>query len=130
MKIVLILLGYLGWHYSKALYSLTNVWKNFFIFISDFFSINLLLKNFFAPWKRMAENYPKIFELKKYIFTFIANTIVRIVGIIMRTFLILLSLICFLLLFFLYPFCLIIWLFLPLIVIFLIILGFILIIFK
>ncbi len=130
MQMVLILLGYLGWHYGKALSSLTDVSKNFFYLISDFFSIDLLLKNFFAPWKRMADSYPKFFDLKKYFFTFIVNVIVRVVGIIMRTFLMLLGIICFSALIALYPIVLAIWLLLPLIVIVFLIYGLILIISK
>jgi len=128
MKIIVILLGYLRWHYSKAVYSLGDVWRNFLAFVYDFFSINLLFKNFFDPWKRMADEYPKKFDLNKILFIFIANVITRAIGIIMRTFLILLGLTCYLLLVLLYPVVIIIWLFLPLIIIVLIYNSFIFII--
>ena len=128
MKITLIILGYLKWHYSKAIYSLTNIWKNFLFFIFEYFSINLLFKNFFSPWKRMTNNYPKKFSAKKYFYTFTANLIVRVVGMIMRLCLIIIGLASYALLALFYPVALILWLFLPLIILILITDGLILII--
>lgn len=116
MKTILVTLGYLKWHYGKAICSLTKIWGNFLFFIYEFFSIRLLVKNFFDPWKRMAEDYPKGFDLKKYFYIFIANSIVRIVGIIMRTILILIGLTGYILLALLYPVALILWIFLPIII--------------
>ncbi len=113
MRIIFILLGYIKWHYSRALYSLTKIWGTFLSFILSYFSIRLLFKNFFAPWKRMTESYPKHFNLKKYFFAFLVNSIVRIVGMIMRGALIIIGLFVFILLLILYPVALIIWLVLP-----------------
>ena len=120
MEIILIILGYLKWHYSKAISSLTNIWKNFLYFISEFFSIKLLFQNFFDPWKRMSDGYPKSFDLKKYFFAFITNVIVRVVGMIMRSALIIISLICYIFSILLLPIVLVCWLLLPFIIIFLI----------
>jgi hypothetical protein len=113
MKIILILLGYLKWHYGRALVSLSQVWGNFFYFINVFFSFDLLFKNFFDPWKRMADPYPKSLDLKLYLTVFITNSIVRIVGMIMRTFLIIVGLFAYLLLAVLYPVAVVFWLALP-----------------
>ncbi|OHA45921.1 MAG: hypothetical protein A2541_02835 [Candidatus Taylorbacteria bacterium RIFOXYD2_FULL_36_9] len=129
MKTFSIIFGYLKWHYGQALISLSKVWGNFLYFILDFFSLKLLLKNFFDPWKKLNENYPKNFNFKKYLYTFLTNLIVRLVGIIMRTFLILLGITSCLLLILLYPLSLIGWLFLPFIVFCLIFYGLFLIIF-
>jgi hypothetical protein len=120
MKTIFITLGYLHWHYKKAIVSLTDIWKNFLYFISEYFSIRLLFKNFFDPWKRMNENYPKRFNFKEYIFSFLTNLIIRIVGIIMRTFLLIIGLTCYIGLALVYPLVLIIWLILPFMVVFLI----------
>ena len=117
MQVISIIFGYLRWHYGKSVYSLTRVWKNFLFFIYEFFSIRLLFKNFFDPWKRMTDAYPKSFNLKKYFFAFIANIIVRIVGVIMRTFLLIVGLTCYILFTLIYPIAIIIWLILPLIII-------------
>jgi hypothetical protein len=128
MKIIFIILGYLKWHYSKAISSLSDIWKNFLYFTSNFFSIKLLFQNFFDPWKRMTDSYPKSFDLKKYFYAFIANLIVRIVGMIMRTGLIIIGLASYIIMALLYPIILIIWILLPLFIITLIIIGLILII--
>jgi len=128
MRLVTIIFGYLRWHYSRAISALTEIWKNFLFFVSEFFSIKLLFRNFFDPWKKMADSYPKSFNLKDYFFTFIANLIVRIVGILMRIGLLLIGLTCYLLTALLYPVALIIWLLLPIIVVIILIIGIALII--
>lgn len=130
MQTISIILGYLKWHYGRAIRSLGQVWGNFLIFTYDFFSIKLLYKNFFDPWKRMSDSYPKSFDFKKYFYAFITNLIVRLVGIIMRLVLLGVGLICYILLAILYLPALIIWLLLPFIVIFLIGSGLFLIISK
>jgi hypothetical protein len=128
MKILSIIFGYLGWHYSKAIRSLTRVWKIFLTFIFNYFSIDLLFKNFLDPWKRMNDNYPKNFNLKDYFYAFVTNMIVRIVGIIMRTILIIIGLTCYIAFALFYPLAIIGWLLLPSLIVVLIIFGVILII--
>ena len=128
MKTATIVFGYLRWHYGKAMISLTKIWGNFFYFLTEFFSLKALFKNYFDPWKRMTDRYPKSFNLKEYFSAFITNLIVRIVGIIMRTLLIVVGLSSLILLILLYPVTLIIWLGLPFLVCLLLGLGLFLII--
>jgi hypothetical protein len=123
MKTISIILGYLKWHYSKAISSLGTIWKNLLYFIFHYFSISLLFKNFFDPWKRMNDSYPKRFSFKEYLFSFLTNIIIRIVGMIMRTFLIIIGLTCYIILAIFYPIVLIIWLLLPFITLYLIATG-------
>lgn len=125
---ILIILGYLNWHYGKAVRSLSRVWQNLLFFVSEFFSLKLLFKNFFDPWKRMNDPYPKGFSFKKYLYAFLTNLIVRVVGMIMRAALIIIGLTACLTLIILYPVVLIGWLVLPLIVLALIGFGLFLII--
>jgi hypothetical protein len=127
MKIIFTVLGYLRWHYSKAILSFTDIWKNLLFFITDFFSIKLLLRNFFDPWKKMTDSYPKRFNFKDYLFSFITNSITRVVGIIMRFILLIAGFLACGLFCLLLPIGLIIWIILPLVVIFLIGNGLILI---
>ena len=117
MQIILIILGYLKWHYGQAISALWNTWKNFLFFVYEFFSIRLLFKNFFDSWKRMTDSYPKSFKLKEYFFIFTTNMITRVVGMVMRTFLIIIGLTCYILLALAFPFALIVWLLLPFIII-------------
>ena len=128
MKIISIALGYLRWHYSRALKSIIGIWRNFLYFVTQFFSFSLLIKNFFAPWKRMSDPYPHNFIIKDYIFSFIVNLITRLVGIIMRLGLFLIGLFVYIFLALLLPVVLVAWLLLPLILISLIIIALYLII--
>lgn len=128
MKTTLIILGYLKWHYGKALFSLTTIWKNFLIFTYNYFSITNLFKNFFDPWKRMSDPYPNKFNFKEYFYTFLANSIVRIIGILMRAVFMTIGLAFCIILALLYPLALIAWLCLPIILIYLICNGVFLII--
>ena len=130
MKFLTTFLGYLKWHYGKALVTTFSLWKNILFFLFAFFSIKSLLGNFFTPWKRLADSYPKKFNLKIYFFTFLANTIMRTVGIILRSIIIIIGLASCLLFIMLLPISLVIWLALPIITAYLIIDGLVLIFFS
>jgi len=123
MKLLVTFFGYLGWHYGKALMAVFSFWKNILIFLFNFFSIKNLLGNFFTPWKRLADSYPKRFNIKVYFFTFLVNTIMRIVGMILRFIIITIGLACCAIFVIFLPFALVIWLALPLIIAVLIISG-------
>lgn len=130
MKFLTTFAGYLKWHYGKALMTTFTFWKNILIFLFDFFSIKSLSGNFFTPWKRLADSYPKKFNLKIYFFTFLVNIIMRIVGILLRSIIMLVGLAFCIIFIILLPVTLIFWLALPLIIISLIIMGLILIFFS
>lgn len=130
MNIITTILGYLKWHYGKALMTTFTFWKNILIFLYNFFSIKSLTGNFFTPWKRLADAYPKKFNLKVYFFTFLVNSIMRIVGVILRSIIILIGFLFCLIYIALLPVTLLFWLALPLIIIFLIGSGLILIFFS
>jgi hypothetical protein len=130
MKFLKIFLGYLKWHYTSALISTFSFWKNILVFLFNFFSIKSLISNFFAPWKRLADSYPKQFNLQKYLFTFLVNTIMRLVGMLFRTIIIIIGFAVCAGYIILLPVGLVFWLALPLIAIFLIVYGLILIFFS
>jgi len=71
--------------------SLIKAWRNFLLFNLNYFSIPLLLKTFFSPWRRYKWAYPRGFELGGYLEVFISNLISRILGAILRFFLIILG---------------------------------------
>jgi hypothetical protein len=128
MRIISIIFGYLGWHYGQALISLTRIWGNFLFFSKEFFSLRLLFSNFFDPWKRMSDRYPTNFNIKEYFYAFITNIIVRVFGMIMRSFLIIIGLGAYVLLAILYPLIILLWILLPLITTAILIVGILLII--
>ena len=130
MKFLSVLFGYLKWHYGKALITTFSFWKNILVFLFNYFSIKSLISNFFAPWKRLADSYPKRFDLKIYFFTFIVNVIMRIVGVILRTIVIIIGLIVCTVTIICLPLTILVWLALPFIIAWLIIYGIILIFFS
>jgi hypothetical protein len=127
MKIIFIILGYIRWHYGRAIYSLIDILKNLLNFTFYYFSINKAFLNFFQPWKRLDSKYPKNFDFKIYLSTFIVNLIVRIIGMFMRSLLIVIGLIFYFIMLLLCPIILITWIILPFIIIFIFGLGIILI---
>ena len=77
-------LAYLGWHYSLALKDLTRIYRNLVVFVYHFFSLPVLVKTFFAPWRRLGERYRPGSYPQAWLETLILNTIMRLVGIIAR----------------------------------------------
>jgi len=130
MEFLKTFLGYLKWHYGKALVTTFKTWRNILFFLFNFFSIKNLLGNFFTPWKRLADNYPKSFSLKIYSLTFLVNTIMRMVGIILRSIVILFGLAIYIIFIIFLPVTLLIWLALPIIILLFIIYGLVLLIFS
>ncbi len=129
MKTLLVLLGYLKWHYGRGLLSLIKIWKNFLFFLISFFSLRQMITNLFDHWKRMADPYPKTFSFSAYLSAFIVNIITRIVGLIMRLFILIIGTTICLSFIALLPVLIIIWLLMPVIIIVLIISGLYLIFF-
>ncbi len=82
MHVFLALPYYLSWHYSTAYSDMVNIWKNFFVFLFNFFSITTLFSTLLSPWHKMNEGYSSGFN--GIVGTLIVNIIMRIVGIFVR----------------------------------------------
>jgi len=85
----LLLLSYLKWHYLDATKEILKGWSNILWFNFNYFSVWLLIQTFFAPWRRIAWDYGRGFDLGRYLFIFASNLVSRILGAFMRSFLIL-----------------------------------------
>lgn len=85
MELFLFVEQYFLWHYSRALREIIGITENFVWFLYNFFSIPVLVKTFFSPWRRMQETYRKGFYLGDFFSSLAINTIMRIVGVIIRT---------------------------------------------
>jgi hypothetical protein len=83
-----LLLKYITWHFFGATKSLIQGWGNILWFNYNFFSIGILVRTFFNPWRRITWDYGRGFDIGRYLFVFASNLISRILGAIMRTFLI------------------------------------------
>jgi hypothetical protein len=61
-----------------------KVYKNYILFALNYFSLPILLKSFFAPWRKYRWNYPKGFDIGEFFSTLISNAFSRVLGAIMR----------------------------------------------
>jgi hypothetical protein len=82
------------WQFWETPKFLILAWGNYFMFASNYFSLPILLKTFFSPWRRYRWNYPKGFDVAEFFNTLISNTVSRILGAFMRIILIITG-ICF-----------------------------------
>ncbi len=111
----LVLIEYYKWHYGRSLAEFFKISKTFFGFLIHFFSISLLLRTLFHPWRRMKEQYSGGLDLKALFSSLIVNTLMRLIGIISRLVIILLGIFTLLSSFVVSVVGFIVWIFLPLI---------------
>jgi len=78
------MIDYLRWHYGMAYRDLTRVWLNYMWFVAHFFSLGILLKTLFAPYKRMKEKNKKGLDLGAIGEMIAVNTVMRLVGFVLR----------------------------------------------
>lgn len=76
---------YLKWHYGRALVEGFSIWKTFLWFTLHEFRIGLHLRTLFARFHRLGEEYKgKGFDIAEIMSVFLVNTMMRIVGILLR----------------------------------------------
>ena len=83
-----IIIQWLCWQFFDVPRDILKTWRNFLLFNLNYFSILLLLKTLFSPWRKYRWEYPKGFDIGKYFEVFTSNLISRIMGTIMRVMLI------------------------------------------
>ncbi|MFN3693235.1 MAG: hypothetical protein ACK4SL_04055 [Candidatus Paceibacteria bacterium] len=76
---------YTRWHYSRALISYVRILKNFWWFTVAYFSMPLLFKTLFVPYKRMTETPER--TISSWLEAQVINTLSRLVGFCVRLFL-------------------------------------------
>jgi hypothetical protein len=106
-------LSYFAWHYSRAFAEIWNTCTNYIWAVWHFFSVPILLRTFFAPWHKMDVQYGKGFDVENFFGPLIVNTIMRLVGMILRAVIIAIGLAGILIIFLLGISVLVIWPFLP-----------------
>ena len=89
----MLLLYYILWHYTRAPLNFLGVWMNMLWFIGHFFSMPILLKTLFQPIQRLSERYEGGLDLKRFGEVLVVNTLMRILGFLMRSFFITLGLV-------------------------------------
>jgi len=106
---------YLVWQFLDVPRQLFSVWRNFLLFVVNYFSLPSLLKTFFAPWKKYEWSYGQGFDAKRYLEVFFSNLMSRVLGAIVRSFIVIAGLIAAIVVILLGLIIFIGWLFLPLI---------------
>ena len=82
---------WISWQFFDVPKNILKAWKDFLDFGLYYFSVSLLIKTFFSPWRRYKWSYGKGFDIGKYFEAFFSNLIFRILGTILRCFLIIIG---------------------------------------
>lgn len=119
----IILLRFWGWYYTGAVKNLIGIWKNFIIFVKEYYSISLLLKTLISPWRRDITRRPRGLDIKRLFEVLAFNIISRGIGFLLRSIIIVIGLICLIGVIVFGFLTLIIWLILPVVLAFFIAIG-------
>ena len=98
------------------------LFRNILWFVFHFFSIGLLLRTFASPWQRLGEAYSRS-SGSSFFETFVINTIMRLVGMCVRTVVIACGLVALACTFILELCAAVVWVFMPFIIVFLFVSG-------
>ncbi|MBI4123211.1 MAG: hypothetical protein HY458_02540 [Parcubacteria group bacterium] len=75
---------YFKWHFIIMPRAIAAAWRDIFAFGLEYFSLPLLLKTLFSPWRRYLWSYPVGFQPAAFLEALVSNFISRILGAIMR----------------------------------------------
>jgi len=76
---------YLAWHYTNAIKDFFGIWGNMIWFTYQYFSIPILLRTLFSPFKRLKEYSKGGLDMGSFLESLAVNLIMRIVGFILRS---------------------------------------------
>jgi hypothetical protein len=80
---------YFSWHYGRALADFGGVLGNLWWFVGHLFSLPLMIRSLFSPWRRLNEAYPRSFmSLEAIGEALVVNILMRMVGFVARVVLI------------------------------------------
>jgi len=108
---------YFVWHFFDVPKELGKVWKDYLRSYFNFFSTGSLLKTIINPWHGLMWSYGRGFSFTRYLETAISNGFSRIIGAIIRIFLIIFGLVAEIFIFFLGAIVFFGWLFLPILLV-------------
>lgn len=119
MKFFMIGPYYINWHYTRGISELSKNLFNFIVFEFNFFSVKDLFLTLFAPFQRLKEDYgSSAIEFEKILSALVVNIIMRIIGFIVRSFILLAAFFCIGFSIILFPIAILAWLVLPVILLF------------
>ena len=106
--------GFFLWHYSKGLNNFFQIWKNYLEFFWNYFSIGRFFRTLLSPWKRDVSRVSQVGFHPVLLFqALIKNSLTRMLGAIIKSFLILFGIQVEAATIILGAFLLIVWIFLP-----------------
>ena len=114
---------YLAWHYTYAIRDFFGIWGNMIWFTYQYFSIPILFRTLFSPFKRLKEYSKGGLDIGSFFESLVVNIIMRLVGFILRSIIILIGLSALTFTIFLGIVFFFLWLVLPFLIIFLLITG-------
>ena len=117
MTLLALIQEYVFWHYTGGIRELLAISGNFIWFAYHFFSLKLFLRTLFSPFKRVRAAYHASMTLEEIAENMAANMFMRVVGIILRSMVLLLGGITELLIFLVSAVALFVWIFFPLVLI-------------
>lgn len=83
---------YVQWHFFRAPREIILALSYIIHYIFIYFSTVALFKTLFSPWRRYQWQYPRGFDLGKFIEVFASNLISRIIGFLIRVYIIIVGL--------------------------------------
>ncbi len=83
---------WISWQFFEVPKEILKAWKNFLKFNLNYFSVPLLLRTFFSPWRKYGVSRSRGFDLGKFFEALISNLIFRLLGALVRSFLIFIGL--------------------------------------
>lgn len=107
------------WHYTKAYGEILRLSRDFVWFLFHLFSVSDLSKTLFYPWQRLGEQYKKGFNISAWFSSFVVNVIMRLVGFVVKLFVILIGVSLSIIVILLTLITLVFWTFVPLLLVFL-----------
>ena len=88
----MIAFSYIRWHYSEAFTQIFRIWGSYLWFIGHFFGVAKLFKTLLQPWKRLHEKKGSIIQFQEFAASLTVNILMRLVGLVARTVVIIISL--------------------------------------
>ena len=88
-----IVIQYIYWHYCEQTKAILIAWKNVLAFNFNYWSVPLLLGTLFSYWHKYQEPYSRGFDFKEYFETFALNMVSRMIGAVVRTFVIIVGIV-------------------------------------
>ena len=117
MNSLMIFPYYLHWHYAHGSRALIEILENIVLFEFHYFSVIELIKNLFAPYKRLKENHGNVLNIEAFLSAIVVNIIMRIIGLCIRLVLLSIALVVMLVTVLLIPVIMLIWIVLPMAII-------------